>query len=375
MRSMSSVLIAVFLIAVISGCNDNGALIEITKIQNQQAAEIDKIIELVKQQNLEIIKLRKAVKKKPATTNTSREKMIQAALLLAQSGPSNVSQQAITILGYLGGKEAENALLKMVDGSSFSRNYSSITSALINMRSTKLRELLIKCLNSNERHYQRAAMNILRNRSLRILKKSDLPMLIKILNEMPNDNNNRHNRNNLIGVICRLDQNAGVKHICDALEEVTDINQQRELLYILNNNRIKLRPLLMKKVIEALGEPDSQNNSLFQTLFNIISNSGDIRLTDTVLPWADVVITNNNLKSQYLSMLRRMRDPKAAKVMLELGSDGPRNDHYIRNFPGIIKKDGKYQLVDAAAMKKLLERREKTVARLNKRDKKRAAKK
>ncbi|MCK4982976.1 MAG: hypothetical protein KAS17_08645, partial [Victivallaceae bacterium] len=328
MRSMPSVLIAVFLIAVISGCNDNAALLEVTKIQRQQAMEIDKIIELVKQQNLAILKLRKEIKDKPSTTNgTSREKMIQAALLLAQSGPSNVSRQAITILGYLGGKEAENALLKMVDSSSFSRNYSSITNALINMRSSKVRELLLKCLKSDDTNHKNAAMNILRNRSLRILKKSDLPMLSTILDEMPNNNHNRYNRNNLIGVICRLDQETGVKHICDALEEITDVNQQRELLYILNNNRIKLRPNLLKKIIETLGEPDSQNSNSFQALFGIISNAGDPRLTDSVLPWADIVITNNNLKSQYLNMLHRMRDPKAAKTMLELSSNGSRNDY------------------------------------------------
>ena len=376
MRGMSSVLIAVVLIAVISGCNDNAALVEVAKIQSQQAMEIDKIIELVKQQNLAIIKLRKEIKDKPSSTNgTSREKMIQAALLLAQSGPSNVSQQAITILGYLGGKEAENALLKMVDSSSFNRNYSSITNALINMRSSKVRELLIKCLNNNDRHYQRAAMSILRNRSLQILKKSDLPMLSKILDEMPNNNHNRYNRNNMIGVICRLDQEAGVKHICDALEEITDVNQQRELLYILNNNRIKLRPSLLKKIIETMGEPDNQNSSPFQVLFGIISNAGDLRLTDTVLPWADVVITNNSLKSQYLSMLHRMRDPKAAKTMLELSSTGTRNDYHLRSFPGIIKKDGKYQLVDAAVMEKLLKGRVKLIARLDKRDKRKYAKK
>jgi hypothetical protein len=379
MRSVLTVLIAVFLIAVISGCSDNAALTEITKIQNQQTAEIDKIIELVKQQNLEIIKLRKERKNKPAkTTGSSREKMIQAALVLAQNGPSNISQQAISILGYLGGEEAENALLSMVDSSSFSRNYSSITNALINMRSNKVRALLIKCLSSDDRNYKNAAMNILRNRSLRILKKSDLPMLKKILDGMSNNNynNNRYNRNNLIGVICRLDQDAGVKYICDALGEMTDINQQRELLYILNNNRIKLRLSLLKKIIDAMGEPDNQNYSSFQVLFGIISNAGDPRLTDTVLPWADIVITNNNMKSQYINMLQRMRDPKAAKVMLDLcSSANTRNNHYLRNFPGIIKNGDKYQLVDDAAMKRLLGKREKLIARLDRRDKKRAAKK
>ena len=375
MRSMSSILIAVVLTVIISGCNDNAALVEITKTQSRQAIKIDKIIELIEKQNLEIIKLRESTKNKPCKANdTSREKMIQAALLLAQSSSSNISCQAIAILGHLGGKRAENALLKMVDSSSFSRNYSYIINALINMRSNKVRELLIKCLNKNDRNYQRAAMRILQNRSLRILKKSDLPMLIKLLNEMPNSNNNRYNRNNLVGVICRLDQEAGEKYICDALEVMIDVNQQRELLYLLRD--IRLRPNLLKKIIEAIGEPNNQNYRSFQALFGIISNACDPRLTDSVLPWADIVITNNNLKSQYINMLQRMRDPKAAKVMLELcSSNNTQNNHYLRNFPGIIQSGGKYQLVDDAAMKKLLEKREKLIARLNKRDKKRFAKK
>ena len=381
MRNVLTVLIAIPIAAIIYGCDSNtGTLTEMARTQEQQAAKIDKITKLVEQQSRDIAVLRaafsKAIKAKLATS--SQDKILQAALLLVQQGPSNISNQAMYILGYLGGEKAENALLKMLADGSRGRNSSSIINALVTMRSSKLRPVIIKLLNSSNYQDINAATNALNNRSLRVLKKSDLPLLIKVLDDIPYSSNNRHRRNNMIRAICQLDQNTGIKYICEALE-TADFNQQRELCYIPMHGGINLSAKSWLKIIKILGEPNSQNLSAFQGACDGISRSGDLRLVDIALPWAEFAVDNSSFRNTYVNMLNRMRDPKTAKIFLDLClKSGATNNYYmnyLRNFPGIIQKDGKYQLVDDAAMKKLLEKRAKTIARLNERDKRKAAKK
>jgi len=394
MRKMLTVLVAIPLAAIIYGCDSNtGTLTEMARIQGEQAAKIDKITKLVEKQRRDIAVLRKqgeanavlraamskAIKAKLAKSgSSSQDKILQAALLLAEQGSSNISHQAINILGYLGGEKAESALLKMLEGSSHGRNSSSIINALVTMRSNKLRPVIIKLLKSNNYQDVEAATNALNNRSLQVLKKSDLPLLLKVLDEIPYDNNNRYRRNNMIKVVCRLDQKTGLKYICDGLE-TADINQQRDLIYIPAHGQINLSTKSWMKIIKILGEPNNQNFSVFQAVCAGVSRSGDLRLTDIVLPWAEFAVNNNNLRNSYINMLNRMRDPKTAEIFLDLCLNSKRNNNhymnYLNNFPGIIQKDGKYQLVDDAAMKKLLENRAKRIARLNERDKRKAAKK
>lgn len=345
------------------------------KIQEQQATEIDKITALVEQQSRDIAILRKQAGGKSAVAAVSRDKMLQAALLLAQQGPRNVSHQAISILGALGGEKAENALLKMVADSSFSRNSTYVINALAAMHSNKLRAVVIKLLKSGNTQNVNAAINTIQNRSLQILKKSDLPLLIDVLDDMSDSNNNRYRRNNMIRVVCRMDQDTGVKYICDALE-TADVNQQRELVYIPIHGQINLSTKSWLKIIGIMGEPNNWNISAFQALCDGISRRGDLRLMDAALSWAEFAALNSSFRNSYINMLHRMRDPKTAKILLELQSNKQmRNNYYLKNFPGIIQNDGKYELVDAATMKKLLERRAKLIARLNARDKRRATKK
>ncbi len=393
MRNLLSILIAIPISVIIYGCDSNtSTLTKMARIQGEQTVEIAKINELVKQQSRDIAALRKqveanaalavlskAIKAKPEKFETSPQgKIIQAALLLAEQGSSNISSQAINILGYLGGEKAESALLKMLDDNSYNRSLSSIINALITMRSNKLRPVIIKLLNSKRYQDIEAAINTLNNHSLCILEKSDLPLLITLLDQMPYDNNNRYRRNNIIRVIYRLDEDAGVKYICEALE-TGDVDQQREIVYIPLHGQMKLSYKSWQKIIKAAGEPDIQNFNTFRGLCDGIARCGDLRLMDIALSWAEFADKNNNFRNSFINMLTRMRDPKTAKIFLELCLNSKTNNNYymnnLKDFPGIIKKDGEYQLVDDAKMKQLLESRAKIIARLNERDKRRAAKK
>jgi len=364
MRRMLTALIAVPLAIIIYGCTTPATLTKMAITQERQADNIEKIAKLLEQQN--------------SNVTNSQEKMVAAALLLAKYGTGNVSNQAIAILGYLGGVKAEKALLEMINNASSNRNSSYIINALVSMRSNKLRPVIIKLLNSENSQDINSAINAIQNRSLNILKKSDLPLLIKVLNEMPTDNNNSHRRNQIIRVLCQLDQDAGVNYICEELE-TANMNQQRELIYIPMNHGIRISTKSWMKIIKTLGEPDNQHISAFKALCDGISRNGDIRLIDATLEWADFAVQNSDFRSSYINLLNRMRDVKTAKVFLDLCLKNQQNNNYhknyLKNFPGLIKKDGKYQLVDDETMGKLLKNRAKVIERLNKRDERRATKK
>lgn len=373
MRNILIAFIAIPLAGIIYGCANTSTLTEMARIQEQHSAQIEKIT----------IVLEELLEQEKQTGDTteinSQDEMFEAALFLAKHGRGNVNNQAIAILGYLGGGKAENALLEMLGNGSYNRNSSYIINALVSMRSNKLRPVIIKLLKSGNTQDINAAMNAINNRSLNILKKPDLPLVIEVLNNMSGNRNNRYNRNNLLKIVCRMDQDTGVKYICEVLETV-DVNQQRELIYIPMNAQINLSTKSWLKIIKALDEPNSQNISAFQALCDAISRKGDLRLMDYALEWADFAIENNSLRSSYINMLNRMRDPKSAEIFLDLcllNKKSRNNYHrnYLKNFPGIIQNDGKYQLVDDKTMKKLLKKRAKTIARLNARDERRASKK
>jgi len=128
-----------------------------------------------------------------------------------------------------------------------------------------------------------------------------------------------------------------------------------------------------------MGEPDANNLEGYGTLLNGMSQSGDWRITDIILPWSEFATSNDNFRNQYLSALLQLKDPKAAKVLFELYSDGKNFDRhrsYFNSYPGITKDDkGNYVLVDDETMKKLLEKREEKIRRLNERDKQKTAEK
>lgn len=376
------------LVAVLAGCNSTEVLNNIAENQEKQTLEIREISELMGKQNKDIAILREAVQKmvkskeqekqeeKEADSGNQNGKLIDAAVFLAKRGPQNGVYSAIQILGYIGGKGAEEALLDMLKDGSFGRRYySNIISALSSMRSKKLRGVVIDIIKDGSPNEIRNIINTINNNFTSIFKKSDLPMFAKLLDEMPNDNNNFYSRCNLIRAICRLDQDFGVKLICNELE-TANRNNQRQLLYITNQHNMRINLANWKKIIKVIGsEPDAQSRELFDIVCQAISRGSDYRMTDVILPWADFALTNSNFRNNYMNALRAIQDPKAAKTMIEMYNAGARNEYYMRGFPGIVKNNGKYQLADEATMKKLMERREKVIARLNARDKRLAAKK
>ena len=376
------------LVAVLAGCNSTEVLNNIAENQEKQTLEIREISELMEKQNKDIAILREAIQEmvkmeekeeqeeKEDDSGNQNGKLIDAAVFLAKRGPQNGVYSAIQILGYIGGKGAEEALLDMLKDGSFGRRYySNIISALSSMRSKKLRGVVIDIIKDGSPNEIRNIINTINNNFTSIFKKSDLPMFAKLLDEMPNDNNNFYSRCNLIKAICRLDQDFGVKLICNELE-TANRNNQRQLLYITNQHNMLINLANWKKIIKAIGsEPDAQSRELFDIVCQAISRGSDYRMTDIILPWADFALTNSNFRNNYMNALRAIQDPKAAKTMIEMYNAGARNEYYMRGFPGIVKNNGKYQLADEATMKKLMERREKVIARLNARDKRLAAKK
>ncbi|MDD5597495.1 MAG: hypothetical protein PHV82_06095 [Victivallaceae bacterium] len=366
MKNLLASLSAAFLTVIIYGCQSpDGRWADIARLQEQQGAEIEKISRAVKQNSLAIEKLKNAP---PAPGKGSRDELVEAALLLLNNGPSDAKYQVITILGCLGGKKAEDALLKMLHTGSSGRNYSSqIISALNTMGSGKLREVVLELLKSGNSRDREVAINAFQNHSLNILKKSDLPLLENILKEMPANNNDYYRRLNLIKAICCLDPKAGGKIICEELETIPP-RRQRELLYITQDNRIVISFKSWKKIVDALGAPNQTNLNTFYTLCDALGRNPDLRYTDIILPWADFAEQDNNFRRTYLNLLGNLRDPKAAKVFLKSAAGDRNYSNYLNNYPGIIGKNGEYRLVDADTMKLLLERREKTIARLNQRD-------
>ena len=366
MKNLLTSLTALSLAVIIYGCqNTDARWTDMARLQEQQGVEIEKISKTVKQNSLAIEKLKNA----PSTTRKgSRDDLVEAALLLLNNGPTNARYQAITILGYLGGGKAEDALLQMLKSSSYGRNYSSqILSALNTMGSRKLREVVLKLLKSDNYRDREVAINAFQNRSLSVLKKSDTPLLENILKEMPVNNNNYYRRINLIRAICTLNPEAGGKIICEELETIP-ANRQRELLYLAMDNRIVIRFKAWKKIIDILGTPNQTNRNNFYTLCDALGRNPDLRYTDIILPWADFAALDNNFKRNYLNLLGNLRDPKAAKVFLKLAAGDRNYSNYLKSYPGITEKNGEYRLVDDNTMKQLLERREKTIKRLNERD-------
>jgi hypothetical protein len=386
MRIMSATLACVVLAALVSGCQSSKEMSELSATQVKQAKQMDEITTCIKKQQQGIKQVKDEIAKFAAkieaksregqSGGADRQAMLAAALLLVQKGSGNIPNQAIPILGALGGKDAENALLGMVENAS-SRNLYLIVNTLASMRCKKLNGVILKLLNSDDDRKVYSVTNVLNSHSTRIFTKKDLPELEKALVKRLDCNNNssRGIRNALLNVICRLDLSMGIKYICDALED-EEPSRQRETLYLLNRNNLIMNYKSWKQVIDAIGEPNQQNYNAFQVICDGISRNGDWRLTDLVLPWAEYAMLNRNFKYQYITMLNRLRDPKAAEVLLDLlEDDKSSHNRYRHGYPGIVKKKNEYQLVDAAAMEILMTKRAKRIARLNERDKRIAARK
>ncbi len=315
-----------------------------------------------------IKKLTEKLKEKP---ESDQDKLVAAAVLLAKRGPNNSRYNAINALGYIGGPEAETALLKMLD---IEPNYrSNVFRALMQMNSSKLRELVIKTMkNPTGRDFNTISSCFDRNNN-RLFTRKDIPLLLEYLNRIPLSGNYSHYRSGVIGIILSLDTPKGIELVCQ--EVLLNPSRNNNIFYQLNNRSIMVSIADWKKVLEALGPICSANLNAYQAICQAIRNNGDIRMTDIVLPWADYAAKNSSFKRSYLDMLINFKDPKAAPVIVKM-QDGIADDYMVRRMkqcPGIVEKNGKLVLVDKAEMEKLMAQREKTITRLNALDKKRAS--
>ena len=376
----------------IAGCNSDPALTELARNQGKQAAQLEKIsiiIEQQKSQDGQIKKLSdiiseqsdqlKAMQKLSAANAEAPEKMKKkplgttlddqrrAAMLLAKSSNRSISGQAIYILGYLGGEEVESFLLDKVKKGS--RDYSQIISALSRMKSSTLRPIVLEYLASGNTSKINAASNALSNNYTTILTKKDVPEIVKIINRIPNNNynNNSYIRRNLIKTLIKLDQDKGVKYLCESMATAQP-NQLQNYANILGYNGATLSFKNWQKLLKVFGGPSRQKIHAFRGILSGLARCPDYRYTELILPWAELLKKDIYTKPQYVSTLRNINDPKAAKVMLELCTNDSRYSRSLDNYPGITKKDGKYVLVDDAAMEKLMDKRNKVLASIIKRE-------
>jgi HEAT repeat protein len=372
-RYFVSFLAAVAIAVANTGCN--------TTTNSQQANDIAEIRSTLNKQREDIAALRKALASKTATS-FEQDQLFDAAVLLARKSPENQSSTAIYLLGTIGGSKAEPILLEMLENAS-PNQLPAILTALSNIRSQKLHDILMKFLTSEENQQTiSSVVSILNNSNStnpNIVKKSDLPVIEKILEKYPDSdyNNNRYIRGMLLGIILRLDQDKGVQYICDDLQSAT-FPQKQNIIYLITNNNYRISFKSWEKIIKSTGDFDEFNPDIYLAILRVLSQTGDLRATDLILAWAEFAKTNDNFRRQYVDSLVRLRDPKAAKTLLDLyqpenlvNCKGRGN---LDNYPGIRRENNNYVLVDAATMQKLLEQRAKKIESLNELDKRRAEK-
>ena len=335
-----------------------------------QANDIAEIRTTLKKQQEDIASLRKMLDQQTAAPG--QEQLFNAAVLLAKNCPENQSTMAISIIGAFGGSKAESILLEMLETASPNQS-STILTVLSNMRSQKLHGIIIKLLESGNSQQFGSVINVLQNNSGMILK-SDLPIIEKALENCPNNNydNNRYFRNVLLGIVLRLDQNKGIQYLCDDLQSMHP-NRKQEIIHLITNNNYFLRFNTWEKIIKDTGDIDNFNVAFYTAILQALGQTGDWRITDLMLPWAEFASSNDNFRRSYVDTLIRIKDPKAAKTILGL-CDNSIKSGYLDMYPGIKKENGNYVLIDDAAMQKLLEQRTKRIEHLNELDNKRASK-
>lgn len=372
-----SVLASASLAFFVSGCGDSRGKRDAEELKgalNQQAKEINAL----HKQLAENVNEMKQIKELLAIKNDvdQRKRFVEAAVMLATQGPESISNQAIGILGSLGGQDAETALLDILENGTSQNRYHSVLDAIERLNSKKLSEIILNFLTSGNEQEVNAAIGALQNRSMRKSLNIDVSILEKLLKKYPDNdyNSNRHYRNVLTGAIIRADQDKGIDLLCKELISANQPNKKRELLYQISNNNIALSIKSFTRILDAVGEIDSRNTETLQALLQLTARASDWRLTDKVLSWYEIAANDNNLSGSYIEALARLSDPKGAPVFLELcqtktPSRRGNYSHYLNNYPG-IEKDGKdnYRLADDEKMKKLLAAREKRIEELNKLD-------
>ena len=272
MKKVTAISSAVLAAAVLSGCYTDPALTELAQTQGKQAVQLQEITRLIKEQQKQNAKinelfeitsrqnqnLKELFKTSSANTeilnkwnaeSADNGDILQAALLLAKRGDSNIANQAITILGYIGGKQAEDFLVKKAK--SDPNNSYQILYSLSRMRSKQLRPIIIEYLESGDQNRINNATNVLNSNSLSIFTKKDVPLLEKIVEGIPINyyNGSYYQRNNLIKVILGLDQAKGVALVLEGLQTAPS-NRQAEYIYLIAHNNIYLKYKSWLKIIK-----------------------------------------------------------------------------------------------------------------------------
>ena len=371
-RNMAVMLGGLALAGTLSGCGcfqGNEKIAQLECGQQQQQKELAALRQRLEETQAKLKTLSAGME----APEDRRDKLMEAALFLAENAPDNAQSQAIYLLGNIGGQKAENALLRMLENSP--RQSNAIYQALANMQSKKLRPLIIAKLEQladggSFNDFNSFINNINNNSSGGFFGKNDVPLLKKVLAAIPDNdyNNNRYIRNQLIGCILRIDSRAGVDAICESLAINTIPNRQRELIYQLSNYNIPTGINEWRRIIEALGPVSTANAEVYGALCSAMQRGADWRLTEIVLPWAEEMKNNRNYGNEYLNLLLALRDPAAAKTVAGFLNNRELSRNYSRGqveYPGLVRNAEQYAPISDAEMEKLLASRNKVMERLN----------
>lgn len=362
---MKTALFAISVLIILAGCvsRNDKEIAEIRASLEKQNAEISAL-------RAELDEFNKAPEK---LAEIREEQMLDAAILLARNCPDKCSSQAIRILGNLGGEKAEAVLMDLAENSS-GKKYWAVLDALENMKSKKLRGIILQELSNENSKHLRDIIHLLNRPSKKIIEKEDITVIEKLLRKF-DDNSGRENnadiRNSLIRIIYGLDPEKGTKLACKILSKSSQ-SSGGKLIYCLTENNTSVNIASWIEIVKASGLAQ-ENTDLWRTILERISYRNDWRVTDIILPQIEKIPPSSILIQNCINALSRLKDPKAAGMLLELYDKNEKFSSQkvnLNNYPGIKKDGNKYVLVDDETMKKLMEKRAKKIKYLNEIDKK-----
>ncbi len=298
---------------------------------------------------------------------TDREDIppLDAALSLLHHGNPEIRNEAVQILGRLGGEVAEKELLELLTGADPNlRQYT--LAALRQMGSKKTNGIILDWLKNGTPEQASAAANLLNNGGG--LAKDMIAPLLEILKGLSSDDASRNLRNSL----CNALQQAGDPRVCevlaDLIQDETEEYARRNMAVALLRNATRKELPLVSKVFEQVsgGNPDTDTGSVAQFLA-YFGNSRNFRATAYVLPY--LKSKNAFLQRSAIQAAIRLRDPAVAKPLAALAGDIKDSsskselENAVRtgNLPGLKLVDDKITLVPDEELARLLEERKKTM--------------
>lgn len=360
----------IILATILNGCVSPAEVAEIKETTISQQQQIDQLAEdiAIGQEQLEIIQ--EMLVSKKSSQEDMQGQLVDATMFILKNGNVNVLHNAINILGMIGGEKAENTLLELIR--IYPNHSNIIIQALRTNKSSKIRGLIFDMIKNDRGDTLNNISFIFELHGIQVFTPEDTPLLIDLLNSSTPNRHSRHGRNALIALITSFDNDKGTDLICKEIL-TTNPQQQHELINKISHQNVFMDSDNWIKLVNTLGFPSNANINSCNSILDGIQRSGDWRITEAILPWADFSETNNNMYYSYMNAIVQMRDPLAAPVLLKLIKNPNNRQRYnLNEFPGIVKQpDGEYALVDDAAMEKLLENRKKRIASLEEATRKR----